>query len=193
VIACETPTPTVTEAKRGPALHQPMATPPALPEETVMAKPLVLVDGVATTEVEIPLPPAGRDWKTDPPRGDIRMWGLDPSTIERIEVLKPPAAEQLFGPEGRSGVVQITTKAAVASADSKLAAIEPAPAPAPPEAPTVRTRELQPGTVVLVDGQRGELDDVNPDDVERIEVFKREAARAIEPGAETVIRITTKR
>jgi hypothetical protein len=46
---------------------------------------------------------------------------------------------------------------------------------------------------VLVDGQRGELDDVSPDNVERIEVFKREAARAIEPGAETVIRITTKK
>jgi hypothetical protein len=46
---------------------------------------------------------------------------------------------------------------------------------------------------VLIDGRRGELDDVHPDDVERIEVFKREAARAIDPGAETVIRITTKK
>jgi beta-lactamase regulating signal transducer with metallopeptidase domain len=191
-LACETPTPTITDSKAAP-LHAAMATPPTQPEDVVMAKPLLLVDGVETTEIELPGPPAARDWKTNPPRGEILIGGVDPSTIERIEVLRPGAAEQLFGPDGRNGVVQITTKAAAAFPGSELAALEPAPTPAPQEASTVWLREPPPGTVVLIDGQRGELDDVNPDHVERIEVFKREAARALEPDAETVIRITTKK
>jgi beta-lactamase regulating signal transducer with metallopeptidase domain len=191
VLACETPTPTVDDSK-GPRLHTEMAAPPTQPGDVVIAKPLVLVDGVETPEVSLPGPLPARDWKTEPPRGEILIGGVDPNTIERIEVIKPGAAEDLFGPEGRNGVVQITTKAAAgASAESELAAIEPAPTPA--ARPRVRVREVQPGTVVLIDGQRGKLADVNPDDIERIDVFKREAARALDPEAETVIRITTKK
>lgn len=35
---------------------------------------------------------------------------LDPASIETIEVLKGEAAERKYGPEGKNGVVEITTK-----------------------------------------------------------------------------------
>ena len=39
-------------------------------------------------------------------------YGLDPADIENIEIVKGPAATQVYGERGRNGVVIITTKRA---------------------------------------------------------------------------------
>jgi TonB-dependent SusC/RagA subfamily outer membrane receptor len=59
----------------------------------VEGEPIVFVDGVQVME----------------------MPDLDPDDIERIEVLKGPAAEALMGAEARNGVVQIFLKTPPAS------------------------------------------------------------------------------
>lgn len=62
-------------------------------EGAVDLQPLVYVDGVRVDRGT-----AGTD--------DV-MAALDPSTIARVEVLKGPAAERLYGEEGSNGVIQI--------------------------------------------------------------------------------------
>ena len=57
---------------------------------------------------------------------------IDPSRIESINVLKGESAEKLFGAEGKSGVIMITSKAA-AAATGQAGAPKP---PAPPKAPS---------------------------------------------------------
>ena len=56
---------------------------------------------------------------------------IDPTRIESIDVLKGESAEKLFGAEGKSGVIMITSKAA-AAASGQAGAPKP---PAPPKAP----------------------------------------------------------
>jgi TonB-dependent SusC/RagA subfamily outer membrane receptor len=46
--------------------------------------------------------------------------GLQPADIDHIEILKGPAAVQLYGPAGRDGVVLIRTKAAAGTAPQPL-------------------------------------------------------------------------
>lgn len=57
------------------------------------AEPIIYIDGV----------------RVDGPR-DEAMKLLDPDRIDRIEVLKGPAARQRYGSEARDGVIQIFTK-----------------------------------------------------------------------------------
>ncbi len=57
------------------------------------AQPIVYVDGVRVD--------GGRD---------EAMQKLDPDQIDRLEVLKGDAAKELYGSEGRNGVIQIFTK-----------------------------------------------------------------------------------
>jgi N-acetylmuramoyl-L-alanine amidase len=57
---------------------------------------------------------------------------IDPTRIESINVLKGESAEKLFGAEGKSGVIMITSKAA-AAATGQAGAPKP---PAPPKAPS---------------------------------------------------------
>ena len=121
-LACEAPSPTVTDARRAPALHAEMARPPAQPGDMVIADPLVMVDGEKAPDVGVPAPPEQRDWEAQPPRGDIRLWGLNPDAIERIEVIKGEAATRLYGEEGKHGVVQIYTKAGAAELDENRVA-----------------------------------------------------------------------
>ena len=56
-------------------------------------RPLVYVDGVRVDRGEAS-------------QNDV-LSALDPSTIARIEVLKGPAAEELYGEEASNGVIQI--------------------------------------------------------------------------------------
>ena len=57
---------------------------------------LMLVDGVRLTS-------------------DKSLQELDPTTIERVEILKGAAARRLYGTEGERGVILITTKRAAAT------------------------------------------------------------------------------
>lgn len=57
---------------------------------------------------------------------------IDPTRIESINVLKGESAEKLFGAEGKSGVIMITSKAA-AAATGQAGAPKP---PVPPKAPS---------------------------------------------------------
>lgn len=62
-------------------------------EGGLRAEPIIYIDGV----------------RVDRPR-DEAMKLLDPDQIDRIEVVKGPAARQKYGSEARDGVIQIFTK-----------------------------------------------------------------------------------
>ena len=57
---------------------------------SVKEKPLVFIDGIKAA--------------------DDAMSRIDPNTIESISVLKDATSVKLYGDEGRSGVILITTK-----------------------------------------------------------------------------------
>lgn len=67
-------------------------------------QPLVYVDGVRVDSE------GGRGMATDDAALPSRLDDIDPSSIERIEILKGPAAATLYGSEASAGVVQIFTK-----------------------------------------------------------------------------------
>ena len=46
---------------------------------------------------------------------DKTLQELDPTNVETVEVVKGAAATRLYGPEGTSGVILITTKRAAAT------------------------------------------------------------------------------
>jgi TonB-dependent SusC/RagA subfamily outer membrane receptor len=63
---------------------------------TLVLGALVLVDGVRLAS-------------------DKSLQELDPTTVERVEVLKGDAARRLYGSEGERGVIVITTKRGAAT------------------------------------------------------------------------------
>lgn len=95
VAACETPAPT-TPAGEEPAIAEPRVTPMDAESpverlgELQRGDPKVFVDGVETSESV--------------------LRSLIPEGIERVEILKGPAATGLYGPEAAGGVINIFTK-----------------------------------------------------------------------------------
>lgn len=85
---------------------------------------------------------------------------LSPDDIDRIEVVKGDAALEKYGPEATDGVIQIFTKSAQAGMRSSVTTTDP---------------------TVFVDGVvfTGSLDDIDPDDIERIDVRKQTAGDEI--------------
>lgn len=68
--------------------------------------PLIYVDGIRVNGED------GNGWNVgfDPRRGASRINDFNPEDIERIEVIKGPAASTLYGTEASNGVIQIFTK-----------------------------------------------------------------------------------
>jgi hypothetical protein len=93
VVACETPKPSPTE---------PVPPAKALAQTTSMTgdAPLVLVDGVE------------QPWRVVGPAmvEKLAAMGIASTDIARIEVVKDPAATEVFGAKGKGGVIQIYTK-----------------------------------------------------------------------------------
>src|SRR5690606_12101427 len=69
---------------------------------TLTGRPLIYVDGVRVDDTEATTSPAFS-------RGDApsRINDFNPEDIERIEVIKGPAAATLYGTEAANGVIQI--------------------------------------------------------------------------------------
>jgi len=187
VAACETPAPSALQDADGeadanvPAVVVEVGGVPAVFGET---EPLVYLDGVR-------LPGVGR----------AALGDLDPDLIERIEVLKGPAAATMFGPEASNGVIQIFTKETSVEPDGEPSRLrildeaveraqEPAPEPSPESVVQFR-RQLSPDgclasertpdcPTVYVDGEvyEGPID-FDPDQIDRIEVTKNAEEQAI--------------
>lgn len=209
VVACESPSPTVTRAEPVQDLQLDAAGALVEVEGTAQAPdPLIVVDG----EIH---------------EGAVSL--LAPEEIERIEVLKGPAALSAYGEAGADGVVSITTRAAARAwgepSDSDAGAVSigasearssgtvrirarPStgafrvdPLPEAEEAEGVLRRlevSALEGAVVLIDGVEAEdgiPTSLRPEDIDRVEVIKGEAATRLHgPRAvEGVIRITTKK
>ena len=83
------------------------------------AKPLLVVDDSI--------------WSMESPNDSAEQWekmsSLQPSEIDRVDVLKPPAAMQRFGAHGRFGAILITTKHAARSRTPTTAPDSAAPLP----------------------------------------------------------------
>src|ERR1051326_7108977 len=73
---------------------------------SLISYPLIYVDGVRQTTSGYPQNnPGGASNSQASALDDI-----DPSTIERVEIVKGPAPTALYGPEAAAGVTQIFTK-----------------------------------------------------------------------------------
>lgn len=111
VVACDTPVPTqvqdaLIEAMDEEAIARTEAEIERRAEELLRARasgledaaPLIYIDGVRIDGLsdleDLDLPSISK---------------LDPDAIERVEVIKGPAAERLYGEEGANGVIQIFT------------------------------------------------------------------------------------
>lgn len=125
------------------------------------AEPLLVVDGVVQADREAAL-------------SDLR-----PSRIESIEIVKGEAALQLYGEQGRDGVILVTTKEATGSA------VRADPLAAEPGEARFRIRGHASGLgdapLIVVDGViQGagiSLDDLNAQEIDRVEILKGAAAR----------------
>lgn len=111
VVACDTPVPTqvqdaLIEAMDEEAIVRSEAEIEQRAEELLLARasglddaPLIYIDGVRINGIndlaDLDLPSISK---------------LNPDDIDRIEVIKGPAAERLYGEEGANGVIQIFMK-----------------------------------------------------------------------------------
>jgi TonB-dependent SusC/RagA subfamily outer membrane receptor len=86
-LACEMPAPTMV---RPPEPTMEVVKARVQPVDEAAPRPLIFVDGIRITE-------------------DQPISELEPDAIERIEVIKGPAAAALYGREGANGVIQIFT------------------------------------------------------------------------------------
>jgi hypothetical protein len=201
VVACESPTPTVTQPEPAQSLSAETA---GASGALVEARgtddapdPLIVLDGVVY-------------------EGAVSL--LAPADIERIDVLKGEAAREAYGDAGADGVVEITTKDAAGTAGSSPGASDTEVAgtvrvQARPSTGTFRVDGLPggeqgildelsvkatDGALVFVDGvevEEGLPATLRPEDIERVEVIKGEAAARLvgERAARGVIQITTKK
>jgi len=138
--------------------------------------------------------------------GSLRSFDIDPEEIARIEVIKGPAAETLYGAEAAGGVIQIFTKDWVAENEPGRAeprTIREHPSTVSPmDEPGGEDRPLIYVDGVRIDDVRGDREDaagrvlqmIDPEDIDRIEVIKGAAATAIYgvEAAGGVIQIYTK-
>lgn len=209
VVACETPAPT-----------SPADAPPAPPTPVEGVAPEGIVPDMDTREsgrITLREVPAGSLQDRQPllivdgvvvARGDVTV---DPESVDRIEVVKGEAARALYGERAANGLVLVTTREGTPpppTGDRGRALLEQdrlgLREQDRPEAGD-RLREgtfhglpTGPDPLVVVDGvisdrKLAELQ-IGPEDIERIEVVKGAAARALygERGADGVIQIFTK-
>ncbi|MBW3534316.1 MAG: TonB family protein [Gemmatimonadetes bacterium] len=101
-LACETPAPS--EVGEAPPAAESEGV--EVMDRVVSGSPVVFVDGEEHEE---------------------GLESLDRETIERIEVLKPPASVREYGERGRDGVIQIYTRGAAPEEPSRAAALAEEP------------------------------------------------------------------
>ena len=108
--ACETPAPTAIQPPPDPEAAVVPATAFSQPRQMAgevvadllaqSSEPLINIDGVRIENALVA------------PSGGPTLWDMiDPTDIDRIEIIKGAAAEALFGGEAAGGVIQIFTKA----------------------------------------------------------------------------------
>lgn len=122
--------------------------------------------------------------------GDMK--DISPDNIDHIEVLKDKAATNLWGERGANGVIMITTKdkadARERAADSKSSKLilSVLGEPAQPD--------KEPLVVVNGNVYEGDMKDLDPDNIDHIDVLKDKAATDLwgTRGANGVIMVTTK-
>jgi len=133
------------------------------------------------------------------PKGADAPADLSPNDIESVEVLKGAAAVARFGSDGTDGAVLIQTKAAAKRREK----------PRRPQSPRQEAEKLRfgpgitigdPNPLYVIDGavqpDARAVENLDMDDIERIDVLKNEPARAIygeSIGDRTVIQIHLKK
>lgn len=125
-----------------------------------------------------------------------RSLDVDTLDVVRVAVVKGAAAEPIWGARAANGVVQITTATAAGGASAGMESIRLAPTRAIGEGGRFRLRATPEGEpIYLVDGVRIDAPDLDALDIDRVEVLKGSAARAVvdDAGPAGVVRITTKR
>lgn len=181
-LACETEAPTTLEETIQAAVEDGATT-------TIEAKELPFGAVAQATprvvaEFQAKLDEAGGRLVFDGVERDAVPGDLDPATIDRVEVRKDP--------DGTASAVYVFTKKA--SEGGVAAGTEQATG-----ASTIRLRRIDGDgePLVYVDGVRieGSLPDMPPETIERVEVIKGEAARALygDEGANGVVQITLKK
>lgn len=180
--ACDARTPVDSESEAEATLED-RAVPTRVGHALEEGDPLVVVDGVVQA--------SGADLEE-----------LNALDIERIEVVKGPAARSSYGERASDGVIRITTKGA---ADGLAAEGRTDRQPADPgttgsirlgTAPDGPALDGDPLIIVdgVVQGTDADLEELKALDIERIEVVKGPAAKSLygERAADGVIQITTK-
>ena len=72
--------------------------------------PIVYIDGVRINNVPSTGPTFDQAGGAGAPSAVSRLNDIDPNDIERVEIIKGPAAATLYGTEAAAGVIQIITK-----------------------------------------------------------------------------------
>ncbi|NNF34163.1 MAG: TonB family protein [Saprospiraceae bacterium] len=110
---------------------------------------------------------------------------INPDLIEKIDVLKGKSAEVAYGDKGKNGVIVVTT-------NNKVDASAKSP-------PTIKLKPTSKGAdpLIILDGKEVKIDvnnDLNPDDIESVNVLKGEKAIAKygDKGKNGVVEITSK-
>jgi TonB-dependent SusC/RagA subfamily outer membrane receptor len=139
-------------------------------------------------------------------KGDEALNNINPDNISSINVLKGASAEALYGEKGKDGVIVITSKSKTPvsiKATTLPAVIDTVPARQPAARIKINGEEVRLGAgnfkgVFIIDGKIQDsvaLHELNPADIERIDVLKGPGAVAEygEKAHEGVIKVTTKK
>ena len=189
IVACETPAPTVIQSPPDPEAEAVPATDLSAQSGKVGAIVSEVVGGGSLIRIR------GGD---SPARGQpliyidgVRIEGdgtdgrptlfdmLDPTDIDRIEIIKGPAAEELYGSEAAGGVIQVFTKAgADAEAEDMIDRVDRILRTRldkePPIALVEVSSEVLEDVEVYIDDVlfEGEIDEIDTQLIESVEVVK---------------------
>lgn len=154
-------------------------------QKTRMPEPLVILDGRKIAHDSI--------------------GSINPAQIQSVNVLKNESATALYGEEGRNGVILITSKTGLpqdAISSGTVVAVNNLPAKINSRPLSVTNVTIRPHTdsmpkdvLILVDGVKGSLASVRPDDIATVNVHK-DSAWISRYGAEArngVVEIVTKK
>ncbi len=166
VVACEAPAPTSLQPSRSSAEGTVGDVAPLSPRAQEAqeftrgvafrsGRPLILVDGE---------------------RSPLSLEELDATRIQRIEVLRGEAARLRYGTEGADGVVLVWTSETAEAPTLGSAMDDYAPEADRPTSERVSFSSLPEGMELFVNGEPfdGELEDLDPDTIDRIEVIRGE-------------------
>lgn len=116
---------------------------------SLSSEPILYIDGVRVNNDVNSGPPAG-GFGAQNGRVASRLDDIDPEDIERIEIIKGPAAATIYGTEAANGVIQIVTKKGAAGESQWTARVQQGTAffqDAEERIPTNYFRNPQTGTI----------------------------------------------